>query len=178
MSTDRSNRCSPGTSAIWLLGLLVEIALILGAFWFLLKYRYSPETYRTEPIDPGTVELAWFTTTVIGAIFALAWFRTRVEACRQIVRACLPLALVSAFAVGRGLADIPMQCYDAILFSVACGWTALGRPREQPYHRQQQPLTRIPRLHCRLGRSHPPPQWCGLLRSASVLTTTGSNGGI
>src|SRR5438128_362318 len=112
-------------SAVWLVLVVGELALALTAFWLLLGCRFSPETYRTGPMDRGTVELSWFSLVVISAIIMVVWLRKSFEACRNIARSCLPFALVSCWMVLQSVAGGAIRCYDVILFAAACGWSVL-----------------------------------------------------
>ena len=101
-------------------------AVILAAFWLLLGYRYSPESYSTYPITPYTVEFVWFGIALVTTIVALVLVLPPREQRSALARSSVPAALVSLLIVSKHLMGMPVRCYDMILFCVAIGWgTAL-----------------------------------------------------
>ena len=47
------------------------MAATLGAFWLLLGYRYSPESYNSYAITMDTVEFVWLGVALAAAVVVL-----------------------------------------------------------------------------------------------------------
>jgi uncharacterized membrane protein len=102
--------------------LVAAVAATIDAFWLLLGYRYSPESYNSYAITPGTVEFVWIGLALVAAVVTLVLLflkRNRWPAC---VKSILPLAIVSLVILAKSFFHGPLRCYDMILFCTACGW--------------------------------------------------------
>ncbi len=113
------------------LGLAGALAVVLGAFRFLLGHRYSPETYIVLPIIPYGVEVVWCGLVALGVIVVLVKLRRDEQAARDSLQAILPAAAYSCVVLLKTMTGIPIQFYDIILFSVALGWAAAHRVRKR-----------------------------------------------
>jgi Predicted membrane protein (DUF2079) len=109
----------------WFALLGTVVAVTLAAFWTLLGQRFSPENYDAKPIVPDTTEFALFGGALILATCALALSVRRPEVSRKLLRGALPAVVVSLFVLVKTLLAAPVRTYDTLLFSSACGWTAL-----------------------------------------------------
>jgi uncharacterized membrane protein len=100
-------------------------AINLAAFWFLIQYSYSPVNYRADRIDLSRTELIWIGVSICVATIAVVSSWQNADAARRLVRAGLLTTAASAVVIVETLAGVPLRCLDAILFSVAWGWTTV-----------------------------------------------------
>ncbi len=140
------------------LGLAAALAAVLGAFWCLLGYRYSPEKYELFLTIPGTMEFVWFGLGVAGSVFALVGLRGKEEATRDWLQATLRVAAYACVIVLKTIAGKPLRFYDMILFVVAFGLSVACCARK----RGRWPVTDLV----------PEPTWVGWAR-ASVWAVLG-----
>ena len=125
----------------WWLVLVATTAINLSAFWFLLQYQYSGEHYRAEPTVAGGIELVWIAVSICVMIVAVVALWRSAEATRRLVRAGMVVTTASMIVVAKELAGTPLRCLDAILFSVACGWTMVCWLRNGKMHTPERVLS-------------------------------------
>ncbi len=123
MNPDRN---STKPSPFWLVGLVVVIAAITGAFWLLLGYRYSPELYDTRPITPDTIEFVWCGLSLSATVISIWWLLRQRALWRQILWSSIPLAAVSVLILVRTAFGGWLYCYDMLLFCTVFGWAIVS----------------------------------------------------
>jgi uncharacterized membrane protein len=106
----------------WRLAIGIMAAINLAAFWFLLQYNYSPESYHTVPVGLGRAELAWIGISICIATVTVVLSCRNADVARRLVRAGLAATVVSMVVLVKTVAGARLRCLDAILFSTACGW--------------------------------------------------------
>ena len=109
-------------SFFWLFGLVAITVANTTAFWLLLGYRYSPETYSARPLIRGTVEFVWCALGLVTAVVCVVWLPRQRVLWRRILWSSIPLSVVSAFILIKIAAGVSLQCYDMLLFCTVFGY--------------------------------------------------------
>ena len=109
-------------TVLWLLGLVAVIGLATAAFWFLLGYRYSPETYETAPLTPDTIEFIWGSLSLVAGVVSVVWLLRQRILWRRIFWSTILLLAVAILILGKTLLGASLRSYDAIMFCTAFGW--------------------------------------------------------
>ena len=102
--------------------LVAAVAATIDAFWLLLGHQFSPESYNSYAITPGTVEFVWIGLALVAAVVTLVLLFPRRDRWPASAMSAIPLAIVSLLILAKSLLHAPLRCYDAILFCTACGW--------------------------------------------------------
>jgi hypothetical protein len=89
------------------------VAIGLAAFWFLLGYCYSPETFQARPTLLNDLEYAWFAVALAAGVVAI-----RVD----LGAALLPAAAWGAVVVTKIALGRTLNTFDMMAFCVATGW--------------------------------------------------------
>jgi uncharacterized membrane protein len=105
------------------MGLVAVIGLVVLAFWFLLGFRYSPETYETAPLTPDTIEFIWCGLSLVAGVVSVVWLLRQRNQWRRFFWSTILLLAVAILILGKTLLGVSLRCYDAIIFCTAFGWT-------------------------------------------------------
>jgi uncharacterized membrane protein len=119
----QSGRDKTNPSLFWVFGLIAITAAITAAFWLLLGWRYSPETYDVMPMIRDTMEFVWCGLSLATAVVCVGWLLRQRAMWRPILWSSVPLAVVSIFIIIRAAFGVSFRCYDMILFCTVFGWT-------------------------------------------------------
>ena len=125
----QSGRGKTNPSLFWLFGLIAITVATTAAFWLLLGYRYSPETYIAQPATKKVLDLVWCGLSLVTTVFYAVWLRRQRAMWRPILWSLLPLAAVSAFIMIRVAFGVSLRCYDMILFCTGFGWAIASRSK-------------------------------------------------
>ncbi len=110
-------------TVLWLVGLVVVIGLATAAFWSLLGYRFSPETYEAAPLTPDIIEFVWYGLSLVAGVVLIVWLMRQRKLWPRIFGSTILLLAVAILIAGKTLSGATLRCYDAILFCTAFGWT-------------------------------------------------------
>src|SRR5260221_378127 len=97
----RSDYDRRDTTVLWLLGLVVGIGLAIRAFWSLLGFRYSPETYETAPITPDTIEFIWGGLSLVAGIVSVVWLLQQRKLWRRMLWSTILLVAVAILIISK-----------------------------------------------------------------------------
>ena len=109
----------------WFILLMAIAVAFIAAFWVLLGLRYSPENYEAAPMVRDITELAWFGGALVAAISGMVMLLRRPAVWRSLTVGAIPVAAISVLILLKTQFGAPIRMYDMLLFSVACGWTAI-----------------------------------------------------
>src|SRR6266478_2961844 len=112
----QSDRDKTGPSSFWLFGLIAVTAATAAAFWLLLGWRYSPETYDVMPITPDTVEFVWYGLSLAAAVVCVCWLLGQRGMWQRTLWSSIPLVVVCVFIIVRAAFGVSLRCYDMLLF--------------------------------------------------------------